>query len=149
MIEPPANPSKEYTAGEYTAIGAGLIGLGKAAFDIGKWGLKALAKYGDEIAEEAVDVTKRPSNFRKQTIQDDWDNAALGSAPGTKSCPTCNKDVTVAPGSGPRDWDVDHQPPWSLRDLSGMNRKQVLDDFNTDTRLECPSGLTPTFGTLF
>ena len=57
------------------------------------------------------DVTKRPSSFRKKTVQDAWDNAAPGSKPGSKACPTCGKDVDVAPGQGRRDWDVDHQPP--------------------------------------
>ena len=83
--------------------------------------------------------TSRPSGFRKQTVSDAWANAADGSAPDTKACPTCGKDVTVAPGQGRRDWDVDHQPPWSQRDLSGMTRQQILDEYNRGTRLECPS----------
>ena len=93
----------------------------------------------DDLASDAPDVTKRPSGFRKQTVQDAWDNAATGSAPGTKACPTCSKDVSVAPGQGRRDWDVDHQPPWSQRDLSGKTRSEVLDEYNQGTRLECPS----------
>jgi filamentous hemagglutinin len=99
---------------------------------------KATGGAADDLASGAVDVTKRPSGFRKQTVQDSWDNAATGSAPGTKACPTCNKDVSVAPGQGPRDWDVDHQPPWSQRDLSGKTRSEVLDEYNQGTRLECP-----------
>ncbi|WP_082320140.1 GH-E family nuclease [Ralstonia solanacearum] len=47
--------------------------------------------------------------------------------------------ATVAPGQGRRDWDIDHQPPWSQRDLTGMTRSQVLDEYNKGTRLECPS----------
>lgn len=100
------------------------------------------------LGDKALDATRRPRNFRKQTVQDAWDNAANGSKPGTKACPTCGKDVEVAPGQGPRDWDIDHQPPWSQRDLDGMTRPEVLDDYNRGTRLECPScnrgrGATP------
>ncbi|WP_411269341.1 GH-E family nuclease [Phytopseudomonas dryadis] len=87
----------------------------------------------------AKDVTKRPSSFRKKTVQDSWDNAADSSKPGAKACPTCGKDVEVVPGQGRRDWDVDHQPKWKDRDLSGMDRKQVLDEYNKDVRLRCPS----------
>ncbi|MGE8409340.1 MAG: GH-E family nuclease [Pseudomonas sp.] len=72
-------------------------------------------------------------------MQDSWDNAATGSAPWTKACPTCSKEVSVAPGQGRRDWDVDHQPPWSQRDLSGKTRSEVLDEYNQGTGLECPS----------
>ncbi len=36
-------------------------------------------------------------------------------------------------------WDNDHQPKWKDRDLSGMDRKQVLDEYNKDTQLRCPS----------
>jgi Pretoxin HINT domain/HNH/ENDO VII superfamily nuclease with conserved GHE residues len=80
----------------------------------------------------------RPSNFRGETVQSSWNNAAEGPT-GGKLCPTCSKEVHVAPGTGRRDWDIDHQPPWSTRDSSGLSRKQVLDDYNTGTRLECPS----------
>ena len=86
----------------------------------------------------AKGVTNRPSSFRKKTVQDSWDNAADGSKSGTKACPTCGKDVEVAPGQGRRDWDVDHQPKWKDRDLGGMDRKQVLDEYNKDVRLRCP-----------
>lgn len=93
---------------------------------------------GKGAASTAADVAKRPRSFRKKTVEDAWDNAPVGSRPDTKACPTCRKDVEVAPGEGHRDWDVDHQPPWSKRDMSGKDRKGVLDDYNTGTRLECP-----------
>ncbi|WP_408500794.1 GH-E family nuclease [Paraburkholderia xenovorans] len=57
----------------------------------------------------------------------------------SKACPTCGKDVGVAQGQGPRDCDVDHQPPRSTRDTSGVTRGEVIDEYNKDTRLECPS----------
>jgi filamentous hemagglutinin len=38
----------------------------------------------------------------------------------------------------PRDWDLDHQPAWSKRKKDGKSRKEILDDYNTGTRLECP-----------
>lgn len=56
-----------------------------------------------------------------------------------KACTTCGKDVEVAPEQGRRDWDVDHQPKWKDRDLNGMDRKQVSDEYNKDVRLRCPS----------
>ncbi|MBK7706083.1 MAG: hypothetical protein IPJ30_09950 [Acidobacteria bacterium] len=34
-------------------------------------------------------------------------------------------------------WDVDHQPPWSLRNLTNLTRKEVLDEFNRGTRMDC------------
>ncbi|SEU13293.1 DUF637 domain-containing protein, partial [Pseudomonas graminis] len=122
------------------AVDAG-AGAGEAAGGAGETAAAGAGagETADGVGRGAADVTKRPSGFRKKTVQDSWDNAANGSAPGTKECPTCNKDVSVAPGEGRRDWDVDHQPPWSQRDLSGKTRSEVLDDYNKGTRLECPS----------
>ncbi|MDX3775728.1 RHS repeat-associated core domain-containing protein [Chromatiaceae bacterium AAb-1] len=91
------------------------------------------------VSKVVKDVTKRPSGFRKKTVQNAWDNAVDGSKSGSKACPTCGKDVDVAPGMGRRDWDVDHQPKWKDRELKGMDRKQVLDEYNKDVRLRCPS----------
>ncbi|WP_436616734.1 GH-E family nuclease [Sorangium sp. So ce1024] len=84
-------------------------------------------------------VTKRPSGFRKQAVQDAWDDAVQGSKAGSKACPDCGKDVDVAPGQGRRDWDVDHQPKWKNRGLTGRTRKEVLDEYNKDVRLRCPT----------
>ncbi|QUJ67388.1 hypothetical protein KDD30_15340 [Photobacterium sp. GJ3] len=41
--------------------------------------------------------------------------------------------------NGPDGWDVDHQPKWKDRDLEGKSRKDVLDEYNRETRLPCPS----------
>jgi len=123
------------------------VGHGASAFYI-----LHMAKGGDgETPSTPGASTKRPSGFRKGTVQEAWDNATE-SPSGGKSCPTCKKEVTTPPGQGtrekPRDWDVDHQPPWKGRDLSGKTRQEVLDEFNQGTRLECPScnrsrGATP------
>jgi hypothetical protein len=64
--------------------------------------------------------------------------------PDTKACPTCTKDVSGNPHKGEKrngadGWDVDHQPKWKDRDLSGKDRKGVLDEYNKDTQLRCPS----------
>jgi RHS repeat-associated protein len=91
-----------------------------------------------KAADDIADAARRPSKFRKGTVEDAWDNAADG-ANGGKLCPTCSKEVNVKPGDGPRDWDIDHQPPWSQRDQTGKSRQEVLDDYNSGTRLECPS----------
>lgn len=76
-------------------------------------------------------------------MKDSWDNAASGSKPNSKQCPDCGKDVFGNPHNkekrNQRDgWDNDHQPKWKDRDLSKMDRKEVLDEYNKGTRLRCP-----------
>ncbi len=74
------------------------------------------------------------------TLDDAWNQASPGSKLGAKACPTCGKDVHVKPKQGPRDWDVDHNPKWAERDFpNSSSRKTVLDNYNTGTRLRCPS----------
>lgn len=50
-------------------------------------------------------------------------NFAEDGPNGGKVCPDCGEEVNVAPGQGPRDWDVDHQPKWGDRDPSGLDRR--------------------------
>ncbi|WP_321784416.1 hypothetical protein [Paraburkholderia sp. J94] len=57
--------------------------------------------YQPDNATFATDPNARPSGFRKKTVQDAWNSAADGSMEGTKVCPRCGKDVTVAPGHAP------------------------------------------------
>ncbi|UUZ47711.1 RHS repeat-associated core domain-containing protein [Massilia sp. B-10] len=90
------------------------------------------AKSGDNVE----DVTKRPSRVRKGTEQSNWDNAEDGPN-GGKNCPTCDKEVQSQPGTKYKDWDNDHTEPWRERDLTGKDRKGVLDEYNRDTRLRC------------
>lgn len=67
----------------------------------------------------------------------------IGITPDSKSCPTCGKDVAGNPYKGEsrntkEGWDVSHNPSWSKRDKSGFkDRKEVLDNYNTGTSLEC------------
>lgn len=134
--------------GDCEALALDLAAMAVPYLPAGVTKIDDAVRLGDKALDAGKSVTRRPRNFRKKTVQDSWDNAANGSKPGTKACPTCGKDVEVAPGQGPRDWDVDHQPPWSQRDLDGMTRKDVLDEYNRGTRLECPScnrsrGATP------
>ncbi|AKU20484.1 NBR1-Ig-like domain-containing protein [Massilia sp. NR 4-1] len=97
---------------------------------------------GENTAEEskaddkAKDVTKRPSRVRKGTERSNWDNAENGTN-GGKKCPTCDKEVNSPPNSKNKDWDNDHDPKWSERDLKGMDRKGVLNEYNRNTRLRC------------
>jgi hypothetical protein len=105
---------------------------------------KKQAKSSKSKAKSQGCVTKRPGGFRKKTLKDSWDNAADGAKPGTKQCPTCGKDVKGNPHKGEKrngsdGWDNDHHPKWKDRNLDGMNRKEVLDEYNKDTRLRCPS----------
>lgn len=82
------------------------------------------------------DVTKRPSRVRKGTEKSNWDNAEDGEG-GGKKCSTCGDEVNSPPGSKNKDWDNDHIPPWRSRDLTGKDRKGVLDEYNSGTRLRC------------
>jgi hypothetical protein len=93
---------------------------------------------GRSKLKQINDITKRPRNFRKKTVQDAWDNAKPGKKPNQKACPTCDNEVEVPPGEGARDWDIDHDPKWKDRDLTGLDRKGVLDEYNRDVRLRCP-----------
>ncbi|MBO2953162.1 HNH/ENDO VII family nuclease [Burkholderia pseudomallei] len=106
---------------------------------VGDWITELIPDQLKGLVEYVITAVNLRPGFRKQTVQDAWDKAADGSQSNTKACPTCGKDVAVPPGQGRRDWDVDHQPPWSTRDLSGMTRDQVIDEYNKGTRLECPS----------
>jgi hypothetical protein len=97
----------------------------------------------EKTGTDTADVTQPRPSFRKGTIRDAWDNAEDGPN-GGKLCPTCGDEVNVEPGAGPRDWDIDHQPPWSLRipELSedpGLTRGDVIDNYQEGTRLECPA----------
>ena len=131
--------------GNYRAAGAAgvkTVVLGTAAVVGVARGVGALAAKGAAARSSTTGLTARPRSFRKSTVQAAWDSAADGPN-GGKLCPTCDREVKVAADQGtrsnPRDWDVDHQPPWATRDRVGMTRKEVLDDYNQGTRLECPS----------
>ncbi|WP_233414717.1 GH-E family nuclease, partial [Thermaerobacillus caldiproteolyticus] len=84
-------------------------------------------------------VTSR-GGFRKKTVLNAWNNAKPGPN-GGRLCPTCNKEVHVRPFSGrKRDWDIDHIPAWTKRVFRrNATRKEVLDNYQKGTRLECPS----------
>ena len=39
-----------------------------------------------------------------------------------------------------RDWDIDHKVPWTKRQFpANVTRKEVLNNYQKGTRLECPS----------
>ncbi len=88
---------------------------------------------------ERGELTSR-SSFRNGTVQDAWDNATDGPT-GGKLCPTCGGEVSVAPGTGNRDWDVSHNPSWTNRefDANVTTRQDVIDNYQQGTSLECPS----------
>ena len=83
-------------------------------------------------------LTSRGS-FRIGTQQSMWENAADGPT-GGRLCPSCGTEVRVAPGSGPRDWDGSHNPSWTNRAFPpDVTRSEVLDNYQRDTFLECPT----------
>ena len=104
---------------------------------------KAAMGKADDAAGAANDFNRnRPSNFRKSTVNDAWDNAANGSQPNTKQCPTCGKDVKGNPYNNESrntsdGWDVSHNPSWSNRPQNYNSRKELLDDYNSGVQLEC------------
>lgn len=89
-----------------------------------------------EASGNAGDTTKRPSRVRKSTEQGNWDQAQDGES-GGKVCPTCDKEVQSRPREKNKDWDNDHDPKWKDRDKYGKTRKEILDEYNKDTRLRC------------
>lgn len=58
-----------------------------------------------------------------------------------KVCPTCKNEVQVKPNSGlKQDLNVDHTPAWTNRQFpTGITRKEVLNNYQKGTRLECPT----------
>ena len=80
------------------------------------------------------------SKFRKKTIQQSWNNAADGPN-GGKLCPTCGTEVNTSPESGqPRDWDINHDPKWSQRELpDSSTRSDWISSYQEGTELECPA----------
>ena len=66
----------------------------------------------------------------------------MAGKPNTKQCPTCGKDVHGNPHNrenrNTKDgWDVSHNPSWNNRDKNHANRKELINDFNSGTGLEC------------
>ncbi|MFC0529062.1 polymorphic toxin-type HINT domain-containing protein [Phytohabitans kaempferiae] len=87
-------------------------------------------------------VDPRPK-FRKETVERAWNDAEPGPN-GGRLCPTCGAEVKVPPGGGRRDWDIDHQPPWStrtpeMRENPELTRAEVIADYQRGVRLECPT----------
>ena len=79
------------------------------------------------------------ASWRTGTISDAWSNADVGPT-GGRLCPTCGTEVTVEPGSGPRDWDINHEPPWSQRTFPpDVTRREVIENYQQGTNLECPT----------
>lgn len=77
--------------------------------------------------------------WRKASLQQAWEGAVPGPTNG-RLCPTCGTEVHASPQSGlPRDWDMSHTPSWTKRRFPQfVTRKQVLDNYQQGTWLECP-----------
>ncbi|HPU38462.1 MAG TPA: GH-E family nuclease [Microthrixaceae bacterium] len=107
------------------------------------WGSEEAGLTPSAPASVADDVLTPRPRFRTGTVDDAWANATPGPN-GGRLYPTCGDEVVVPPRSGPRDWDIDHQPPWSQRSGSlskdpDLTRADVIDEYQRGTRLECPS----------
>lgn len=78
------------------------------------------------------------STFQLSTVRDNWNDAAVGPS-GGRLCPSCGREVLVAPGSRQRrDWDIGHIPSWTNRLLPiQTTRSQVIVNYQFGTRLEC------------
>ena len=93
-----------------------------------------------------VVASSRPK-FWKRTVKSVWDDAAPGPN-GGKLCPTCGKEVDVVPGTGKRDWDIDHMLKWGLEKLRGeyqkLSREAQIENYKK-SRI-CASGAHPVTG---
>lgn len=89
-------------------------------------------------SNQSGSLTNR-SSFRQSTLSSAWESAAPGPS-GGRLCPTCGTEVRSAPGSGTRrDWDVSHWPSWTNRAFAPTStRREIIDNYQTGTRLECP-----------
>lgn len=103
---------------------------------------------GEGLIVKGIEKIVERGRFWKKTIQDAWGEAVSGPN-GGKICPTCGKEVNVAPGQGPRDWDMDHaaqkwkqtQDAFRQRAAGGedITRRQVSEAYQEGVRLRCPS----------
>ncbi|MDO5651419.1 MAG: MafB family polymorphic toxin [Moraxella sp.] len=114
-----------------------------AAVGAGYQAVDAMVGRGGKSKVEAAGDTPPRTSFRQGTLKNAWDNAADGSQPNTKKCPTCGVDVTGNPYSKEKrntttGWDGSHNPSWSNRQHSS-ERKEQLDDYNRGVSLECRS----------
>ena len=104
---------------------------------------QAISRGGKNSSSVDEFSTKRPTSFRNDTVKNAWDNAENGSEVNTKKCPTCGNDVRGNPHNKEsrntdEGWDVSHNPSWNNRDHSSYgSRKELLDDYNQGTGLEC------------
>lgn len=81
--------------------------------------------------------------FRKGTTAN-----ALHEAPrnhrGEIVCPTCDRKITGQKVNGRRDFDLDHNPPWSKKKSKMQQidppptRAHVRDEYQKDVRVQCP-----------
>lgn len=142
-------PSNLQIAGTYALLSIYdrvMNSSGKETADKGKSkGSSEAKKEKNEGASESdvAKINKRPSGFRKSTVEKNWDEAENGTEADTKKCPDCGKDVKGNPHkkekrNGDDGWDVDHQPKIKNREPKNT-RKEVLDDYNEGTRLRCKS----------
>lgn len=103
----------------------------------------------------ACSKTFARASFRKSTVKDNWKTAPTGINKSTRKCPTCGKSVGTTKtkkvgGKRQYVWESDHTgATWAQRKAymqsrekaTGVKytRKEVLDEYNRNTRLQCSS----------
>ncbi len=119
-------------------LGASLgFGFGTGSrMTAGAKGAAAEGETAPEVASASApdpSISKRPSGFRKPTIEEAWSRAADGPT-GGKLCPSCGKEVHLR-----SEWDMSHDPAWTKRPYQQdfTTRQQYLNDYNAGVFLEC------------
>jgi RHS repeat-associated protein len=129
-----------FGAGGFIEAEASVAGLATSVIRTGDAVDESVAAEGSTVLRGnnlSGQVTSRAS-WRVGTVRGAWEDAEIGPT-GGRLCPTCDREVLVEPGTGPRDWDINHGKPWSHRTFpANVIRGEVIDNYQNDTWLECP-----------
>jgi RHS repeat-associated protein len=119
---------------------AGIVGGARALFGLAARSTVLEVETATIRGTNAAGELTSRGHFRKGTQASMWENAEPGPSAG-RLCPSCGKEVHVPPNSGSaRDWDGSHNPSWTNREFpANASRKEVLDNYNTGSSLECVS----------
>jgi hypothetical protein len=107
-------------------------GAGAVTLEVGT------ATRGLNAVKPVVTNTAKRAHWWKRALDAAWAAAKPGPT-GGRLCPTCGKEVKVAPRTRrPRDWDMNHSEiPWSLRILGPRTRRGEIENYQEGVSLEC------------